>query len=259
MNIIYEKELATALRAAKSAGIILRKTYGKPLNEQVKDSWQDTVTSTDLAADKTIKQIISKAFPKHAIFSEESTTQGSEATWYVDPLDGTTNFVTHIPFFCTAIGLAKSNEPVVGAVFDPLANELFYAAKGKGAFLNGKRIHCSNNKEIKKTLINFCHKNIKQDIEKINSVWTELKLLGRDLRRLGSGNLDIGFVAAGRNDAYFSNSKIFDIAPALIIAREAGCKVTDWSGQEWNIDSENIIITNGKVHDSLLDILRKIN
>lgn len=259
---MYEEELAVAIEAAQAAGKVLKESYGLVHEEREKENWQEIVTEVDREADCEIFTVINEAFPKHTIYSEESTHYNkdySDFVWYIDPLDGTTNYVTQIPFFCTAVGLFKGGEPVIGVVFNPLTNELFVASKDKGAFLNGKKISVSKNSDIKKTLINFCHKNNPKEIERIGKAWSHLKQMGRDLRRLGSGNLDIAFVACGRNDAYFSSSKIFDIAPALIIAKEAGCEITDWSGNEWTQNSDGILITNGtKIHNKLVEVLSKI-
>lgn len=259
--LMYEKELATITTGLKAAGKVIRKYYGRRVAEKDKENWQDIVTKVDIEADRLIIDAIKSKFPEHNIFSEESQHQRTESEfeWFIDPLDGTTNFVMHIPFLAAAVGLLRKGQPVVGAVYNPLTSELFSAIKGKGAFLNGKRIYVSKNSDIKKTLINFCHKNNKQDIDCIAKVWPQLKMLGRDLRRLGSGNLDIAFVACGRNDAYFSSSKIFDIAPSLAIAEEAGCKITDWRGAPWHVNSPNIAITNGtKIHDEIIAILSTI-
>ncbi|MBI4170526.1 MAG: inositol monophosphatase [Candidatus Aenigmarchaeota archaeon] len=258
---MYEYELNIAINAAKAAGKIIQESYGLVLEEKEKENWQELVTQIDLEADCEICTILEEEFPDHTIKSEESMHKSgkSEFTWYIDPLDGTTNYVTQIPFFCTAIGLMKGNEPLVGVVFSPITSEIFTAAKGKGAFLNGKKIHVSKNDDIRKTLINFCHKNNPEEIEKIGKAWVQLKQMGRDLRRLGSGNLDIAFVACGRNDAYLSSSKIFDIAPALVIAKEAGCKITDWKNMPWTAASEGILITNGtRIHDQLIEVLSKL-
>jgi myo-inositol-1(or 4)-monophosphatase len=171
---MYEKELAVAKEAALEAGKVLKECYGK-------ESFQELVTDADMKANEIIINKISSAFPTHSIFSEESAgrKKKSEFEWFIDPLDGTTNFVTQIPFFCTALGLLKKGEPVVGVVYNPIACELFYASLGSGAFMNGKRIFVSKNQDIRKTLINFCHKNKKEDVERIGKAWVELKHMSR--------------------------------------------------------------------------------
>ena len=256
---MYEKEVRAATKAVRSAGVILKKAWQKPQHITIKENWHEVVTEADKKADAIIRKIITSAFPKHSFISEESPPKkGNEFTWYIDPLDGTTNFITHVPFFCSAAGLLKGDTPIIGAVYNPAMNELF-CSNGSNAFLNGKIIHASKNADIRKTLVNYCHKNTPDDVGRIAKVFVTLKLKSRDLRRLGSGNLDICYVACGRNDAYFSSSRIWDIAPALAIARAAGCKITDWSGAKWRIDSPNIVITNGtKIHDDLIAVLSTI-
>jgi myo-inositol-1(or 4)-monophosphatase len=258
---MYEKELHIAVSAVRDAGSVIKQGFGKVNNAAEKESYQELVTQIDREADRRICRSIERFFPGHNILSEESShsKKDSEFSWFVDPLDGTTNFISHVPFFCSAVGLLRRQVPVAGAIYDPILDELFCASLGGGAFLNNEKIRHSENPHIKKTLINFCHKNTKDEIERISREWVSLKLLGRDLRRLGSGNLDIAYVASGRNDAYFSSSKIFDIAPALIIAKEAGCKISNWAGKEWSRESNGIAITNGLVHSDLISILSKMN
>lgn len=257
---MYDEELNVALAAAKEAGNIIKRTYGTALAEQEKENWHEIVTRADKEANSIILSSIQEAFPEHQIFSEESRQKkkDSQHVWYIDPLDGTTNFVTQFPFFCTALGLLHNGKPAVTVIYNPLAEEIFTAAHGKGAVLNEKPIQVSKNDDIKKTLITFCCKNLRSDAERLVPAWPQLKEMGRDLRQPGAGNLEIGYVAVGRNDAYFSSSKIYDIAPSLCLAREAGCKITDWKGGPWKMDS-GILITNGtKIHEDLVNVLSKL-
>lgn len=255
---MYEEELRVATEAVKKAGKILRDGYYSSHRIEIKDGdWREIVTEMDKAADKAIREIIESAFPKHSINSEESAPkEGDVHTWYIDPLDGTTNYATKVPFFDTAIGLVVGRDPVVSVAFNPVMDELFTAAKSSGASLNGKPIRVSDNNDVRNTMINFCHKNRKESVERIVGLFRQLKEDARDLRQLGAGALDICYVAAGRNDIFFNDSKIWDVATSVVIAKEAGARVTDWQGKEWNADSKNVLVTNQHLHEYMLEKLK---
>ncbi len=256
-------KLSVALLAAKKGGLVLSKKYSSILNEKaktkIKYNWHEVVTDADIESNKIIKDTIKSAFPDHSIISEESEPEihKSDYVWYVDPLDGTTNFTMHIPFFCSTIGLTYKNEPILGVVFSPITKELFTAEKGMGAFLNGKPIQVSNNTDIKKTIVNYCHVNVPNQIKVFERLYFKLKTESRDMRRLGSGNLDLCWVACGRNDVYIRTGNIpWDIIPGFVIAKEAGARITDWNDKPWTLKSETLMATNGLLHEKMLDLLR---
>jgi len=255
--------LKTAILAAKEAGKIIRANHGKVRELKIKGgNWHEIVTNVDLEANKKILDIIQFRFPEHGIVSEESEPKktGSEYCWYIDPLDGTTNYMLNLFFTSVCIGLAKGTEPILGVVYNPLTEELFVGQKGKGATLNGKPIKPSENSSLKKTVVNYCHPNTPEEIRKIEKLFFELKTKSRDLRRLGSAGLDLSYVACGRNDVNFhTNTTLtpWDFVAGVAIAREAGALVTDWEGRPWTLHSRNLLATNRKLHQQMLDILWK--
>ncbi len=253
--------LEVAVSAAKEAGQVLLTYYGRAMEIRTKGgNWQELVTYADLAANKAIVSILRKNFPDHTIFSEEGDHKGGVGyTWYVDPLDGTTNYVTHFPFWCTAIGLVKDGQPILGVVYSPLTGEMFTARVGYGAKLNGKRIYVSKNSDLKKTIINYCHPNRPEEIRKIARLYLKLKIQSRDLRRFGSAGLDFCYLAAGRYDVLIhTNTQLtpWDFVAGYVIAKEAGAKITDWMGKPWTMESENLLATNGLLHKRMLRFLR---
>ncbi|MEM5798051.1 MAG: inositol monophosphatase family protein [Candidatus Aenigmatarchaeota archaeon] len=249
-------------QALREAGKIIIKNFHKNLKIKTKRNWQELVTNIDLKANDIIISHIRKNFPDHGIVSEESDKKGGvRYTWFIDPLDGTTNYVTGIPFFCTSLALLDGKKPILGMVYNPITDEMFCGITGKGAWLNGKKIKVSENKDIKATLINYCHTNRARDVRVISKIFYQMKMAGRDFRRLGSAGLDICWVACGRNDVWFhtSTERLWDILPGYVIAKEAGAKITDWQGKEWLFDkSKNILITNGRLHGKMLKMLCKL-
>ncbi|MBI4162690.1 MAG: inositol monophosphatase [Candidatus Aenigmarchaeota archaeon] len=248
-----------ALEAIEAAGRILIENYGR-IQVKEKENWHELVTKTDIDANMYILDILKKNFPDHSIVTEEApkVEKHSEYTWYVDPLDGTTNYTLQIPFVCSAIGLAKNNMPILGVVFNPLTSEIFTGEKGKGAFLNNKPIHVSDNSDIKKTLVNYCHVSKQKDVSLMTKLYPVFKSESRDFRRLASGNLDFCWIACGRNDVYFRTSPIlWDVIPGLVIATEAGAKTTDWNNKEWTFESDTLLTTNGKLHYKVMGMIKE--
>jgi len=249
--------LHTAIKAAKAAGAIIRKNFDRAPTVSIKKDGT-FLTTTDLAAEKEILAIIKKAFPHHQIRSEEAGTVGKTAdyVWLVDPLDGTTNFSIHHAFFNTAIALLCKNEPVVAAVYDPIAGELFYAERGKGAFLNKKQIHVSAEKDARKGVLSFCHGTSDEAVERSCRVSTAFKKhLTWNVRQLGAADLDMCYVAAGRVLCYCSTGpalQAYDIYPGMLIAQEAGAVVSDSAGNPFTSKSADILVAAPGVQGELL-------
>lgn len=255
--------LETAIRAAREAGKVLKENHGKVKELKVKGgNWHEVVTNVDLESNKRILETIKSRFPEHNIVSEESKQQRTDSPycWYIDPLDGTTNYTLNLHFTSVCIGLAKGGEILLGVVYNPMTEELFVGEKGKGATLNGSPIKPSENSDLKATVANYCHPNTPEETRKIEKLFFELKTRCRDLRRLGSAGLDLAYVACGRNDVNFhTNTTLapWDFVAGVAIAREAGAAVTDWENTPWTLESKNLLATNGKVHKEMLDILRR--
>lgn len=255
--------LETAKKAALEAGKIIKENYGNvTVLKEKGGNWHEVVTKADLEAEEAVKRIIKEKFPGHNIISEETANPktDSEYTWFIDPIDGTTNYVTQLNFSCVGIGLVKDGEVILGVVYNPIVDEMFWAEKGRGAFLNGNRIHVSDNDDLKRTVVNYCHQNNEEETRVIEKLFFRIKMGSRDFRRFGAAGLDLSYVACGRNDVFFhTNTRptLWDFVPASIIAREAGARLTDWEGNEWGLESRNMLCTNGRLHDRMKEILKE--
>lgn len=259
------KELSIAVKAAKAAGKILANKFGS-VNSINYKKVKDIVTEADIEAENKIISIIKKSFPSHSILAEESgrIKQKSDFLWVIDPLDGTVNFARGIPLFGVSIALQYKEEIILGAIFVPKAKELFFAEKGKGAYLNGKKIRVSNVIDMSRAMYYFNDFNV--GIEKENDFLNEQKLKltqkfsGKVLRFrcLGSAVIELASLACGRIDAYsMIKFGYWDIAAGKIIIEEAGGKMTDFNGKPVNIDCKNILASNGKLHNAILQYLKE--
>lgn len=251
-----------AVRTAKEAGKILKENFGHVKKIEAKDgNWRDLVTDVDIKANEIIMRILKDNFPDHNIHSEESDPleKNSDYTWHVDPLDGTTNYTLAIPYSATCIGLMFKNKPILGVVYNPMTNEMFIGEDGKGATLNGEKIKVSDNDDLRRTMVTFCHNYSTESGKIMGKFFDYFKENAKDYRKLGSGNLEICWVACGRNDVYFRPDVIIhDIVPAYVVAKEAGARMTDWEGNPWTTESKNLIVTNGtKIHQEVIDAIKK--
>ena len=259
-----ERIRATAEKAVREAGANARDNFFRQHTIEMKTP-RDVVTEVDVQNEKAIIAAIRNEFPGHAIVGEESGTlttrerEGKEYTWFVDPLDGTTNYSVQNPFFDISVGIARDGEPVMAFVYAPMIDEMFFAEKGKGAFLNGKRIRVSGEGDIGKSLLVYCHNNNEQDIARAVKAFSLLKPKAKDFSRMRAGALELAFVGAGRLGAYLSTgTHSWDVAAGSLIVREAGGRVTDFSGNDWSLGSRDILASNGAVHEKLVEILREI-
>lgn len=215
---------------------------------------RDLVSQADLAAQEAIRDCILKSFPDHDFLSEEDAAdrkakglpqidqRRSEYRWVVDPLDGTTNYIHHMPGYAVSIALQKGNEIVLGVVYDPLSKETFVAERGKGATLNGRPLKTSGCTALDKALVAVSFSaHVPRDSPEIRR-FVEVLLATQSVRRLGSAALNLCYVAAGRLDAYFATSvAIWDIAAGLLIAEEAGGKYSALDGSEVVLERPELI------------------
>lgn len=244
---------------ARGAGAILRDGYNKEHQVSYKGVI-DLVTEIDHASESFLIKEIQSRFPDSHIVAEESgETQGSnEGIWYIDPLDGTVNYAHHIPLFCVSIAFAYDGSVKLGAVYDPLRDEMFTAERGKGAFLNGKPIHASATTELQKSLLVTGFPYDTWNTEKDNfKNFEKLAKTTQGVRRLGSAALDGCYVAAGRFDGFWELTlKPWDIAAAGLIAEEAGARVTATDGKPDYISSpQSILAAALGVYEKLLEQL----
>ena len=253
-----DKYLMASEEAARKAGRLLKENINKS-NEIYYKGAVDLVTPFDTKAQRTIFDHLSSFFPDHDYLAEEGLSQnkGAEMRWIIDPLDGTTNYAHHYPVFTISIALERKSDIVLGLVYDPMREEMFSALKGKGAFLNGKKISVSDIDELDKSLlatgfpydVRISHKN---NILHFNN----FIIRAQGIRRCGSAAMDLCYVACGRYDGFWElKLKPWDTAAGVLIVREAGGQVSDFRGGEFSISGSEILATNGSIHQQMADIL----
>lgn len=250
----------TAIKAAKLAGKVMIDNYGKIGKVSFKGNKKHLLTEVDLKSEKIIISVIKKKFPKHNIIGEESGVENndSEHTWIIDPIDGTTNYSQGIPFFCVSIGLAKNDEVILGVIYDPLRNEMFFAEKGKGAFLNNKKIRASNKENVSDAILIFGTPSASKVSVRALHQTAQLFPYVRGIRNTGSAALNLCSVACGRLDIYVTKFiNLWDVAAGYLIVKEAGGRVTDLKGKPWVINKKQILATNKKLHNKFLKLLNK--
>ena len=224
----YNQYLTKAMEWAKDAGeVTLRYFRSHDLKSVTKQNYFDVVTEADKASERLIIDSIRREFPTHSILSEESgsdTVADSEWLWVIDPLDGTTNFNQGLPVYSISIALQHNGETVVGVVYAPYLGEMFHAAKGEGAFLNGKKLHCSENDRLS-TMVTATGMPYDRDRHPDNNLdnIARVSMQVRGIRRMGSAAIDLAYTAAGYFDAYWElNLNLWDIAAGALLVREAG-------------------------------------
>jgi len=222
----------------------------------------DFATKADVGAEKIILGLIAKKFPSHRILSEEAGWSGppkSDYLWLVDPLDGTTNFAVKNPLFNVSLALTYLGEVILGVVYAPYLKELYLAERGRGAFLNDRKMKVTGRSKISDSFITFCHSHDDANIKKIIKLFGYFKPRALSFRQLGAGELELGLVAAGRTDAFLlPGANLWDVAAGVLFVREAGGMATDFSGRPWNLTSKDLLASNGKIHKELLGTIRKV-
>jgi myo-inositol-1(or 4)-monophosphatase len=258
--------LEVAVEAAREAGEILVAEHSRPQTISYKGD-VDIVTETDKKSEAAIVSRLRTHFPKHAIVAEEggggteaqNAAQSSRYCWYVDPLDGTTNFAHGYPCFAVSIALLEDGEPLVAAILNPILNELFTATRGEGSFLNQKKIHVSQIQTISKSLLATGFPSQKRASNPNIHYYWEFTLRSHGVRRAGSAALDLCSVACGRFDAFWEfGLKSWDSAAGILIVREAGGIVTDFSGQPYHVGDRELIASNGLIHDEMRKIVADV-
>jgi myo-inositol-1(or 4)-monophosphatase len=257
---VTKSYLDAAVEIAQEAGKILRQEFDRPPNIAYKGD-ADLVTQADKRSERAIVERLTQYFPDHAIAAEEGSGHegASEFRWHVDPLDGTTNFAHGYPCFCVSIALARRDTLLAGVVFNPIYNELFTAAHGEGAMLNGKPIRVSKIETLATSLLctGFpAHKRIASP--NIHYYW-DFTLRSHGVRRDGSAALDLASVAAGRFEAFWEfGLNRWDVAAGMLLVEEAGGKVTDFSGERYHLGAPMILATNGLIHAETLAVAQEI-
>ncbi len=248
------------IQLAKKAGEKISKKFNKDRIIKVKGKSQ-ILTQADLIADKIIIKALKKRFPSHAILSEESgySKKQKEYLWVIDPLDGTTNFFIGSPLFAVSIALFKNTQPILAAAYAPQMKEMYFAQVNQGAYLNGKKIRVSKTSSLSQSFLTYCHGSVKKDIQRAVKIYNKIKFNSLDSRQFGSAALELGFVAAGRTDGIIiPGANSWDVGAGVLLVKEAGGKVTDFSGKEWNLKSKDMVASNGKIHQQLINFLKKM-
>jgi myo-inositol-1(or 4)-monophosphatase len=243
---------------ARQAGALLRGFYAKGVETEYKGD-VDLVTEADRASERMIRERLAGAFPTHGIYGEEGTRDQmeSEFRWYVDPLDGTTNFAHGFPVFCVVLGLERraaglakdaDGEMVAGVIYDPLRDEMFVAERGKGAWLNGRQIHVSKTKELQEALTATGFPSQKRHVSPNIHFYQEFTLRSHGVRRAGSAALDLAYVACGRLDGFWEfHLNPWDTSAGYLLVEEAGGTVTHFDGGKFTLDSREVLATNGLI------------
>ena len=243
---------------AKNAGRILKKGFSARKSTTHKGVI-NLVTQFDLASEKLIVGEIKKKFPEHDLLAEEgsSVERKRPFRWVIDPLDGTTNFAHGFPIFCVSIALQYNGATVLGVIYDPLRDEIFFAEHKRGATLNGSKISVTKEKDLTKALCvtGFpydMHTSARDNLANFRRV---IKI-SRDVRRIGSAALDLCYVACGRFDVFWELKLLpWDVAAGALIAHEAGASVSDFSGGEFLITGKEILVTNGRLHKEMIKLV----
>jgi len=218
---------------------------------------KEVATKYDKILDRFIIKEIEKFFPRDSILTEESgyVRKNKEDLWVVDSLDGSSNFANQNPLFSISIAYFKNKIQILAAVFAPALNEFYFAKKGKGAFLNGKRIFVSKVKNLSESYIVYCEGGEKKR-ERVAKILSKIFPKVKDIRKIGSAGIESCWVAAGRVDAFFTTQiEIWDVAAGILIVKEAGGKVTDFFGKKWKLKKQDLLFTNKFLHQKILPFL----
>lgn len=254
--------LDATIKAAREAGRIQLNYFGKK-KQIISKGGIDIVTNADIECENQVVSFLKEKFPEHGFVLEEgkdikeSDNDKDKYVWYIDPIDGTTNYAHNVPHFCVSIALEKNTELVVGVVFDPIKNELFYAEKGKGAFLNEKEINVSGVLELDKSIVATGFPYERKD-NTINNSREFCRVMPNvaGIRRFGSAALDLCYVATGRFDGYWELTlKPWDYLAGKLIIEEAGGKVTDLFGKKLKYQEKRVLASNGRIHNKLVALL----
>jgi len=241
-------------------GEIQRRHLGQPSQVEYKGA-VDLVTQVDRLCEEVIIGRISDRFPHHNIVAEEreDLQTGSAFQWYVDPLDGTTNYVHRYPCFSVSIGLEVRGEIVLGVVYDPTRDEIFCGIKGGGAFLNDRKIGVSKTKDLDHSLLatGFPY-DIRESQENNIAFFTSFALASQGVRRDGSAALDLCYVAVGRFDGFWEMKlRPWDLAAGILMVKEAGGRVSDFRDGHFQIGSGEVLATNGLIHGQMVSVLNR--
>jgi myo-inositol-1(or 4)-monophosphatase len=254
---------------AREAGALLRDFYRRGVATEYKGD-VDLVTEADRTSEKLIVERLHEVFPEHGVYGEEGTRSNidREYRWYIDPLDGTTNFAHGFPFFCVSMGLERrtpslgpteDGEMVAGVVYDPLRDELFTTEKGKGAYLNGATIHVSRTPELAEALLATGFPSRKRHDNPNIHFYQEFTLRSHGVRRAGAAALDLAYTSCGRLDGFWEfNLNPWDTSAGALLVAEAGGSITTFDGSPFRLDSKEVLATNGLLREELVALFKEM-
>lgn len=221
---------------------------------------KEIVTKIDKETEVKIIKVIKKEYPDHAFLGEEfgMSKNKSDYLWIIDPIDGTTNFSIKNPLWAISIGLSYKGDIIAGIIYAPFLKDVFWAEKGKGAYLNNKSIKISSPKDNNKLIHTFCHGQRKRDINFAINYYKQQKQKAFDCRQLGSASIELAYVASGRVDSMvIPGIKAWDVAAGALIIREAGGGVYNFKGDNWNLKDKDIIACHPKLKDMVLKTVKR--
>lgn len=259
-NASLQRYARIASRAAREAGALLAASAGRPSSVTTKRSAKDLVTEVDRASERLIHRILHHAFPAFGFLGEEhgQRREASSHRWIVDPLDGTINFVHGTPFFGVSIGLEHQGAIVAGVIYDPMRQQLFTATRGRGAFLNGRRLRVSRHRSLGDSLLSTGFSSKFRTHPQPYLRWFQiLEARSHAVRRLGSTALCLAYVAAGWLDGFYERDLWpWDLAAGLLLVEEAGGRVSDFKGKPVTLTEGRVVASNGRIHEAMLQALR---
>lgn len=255
-----ENYLNTAVEIAREAGGLLTELFKQPKEIFYKRP-SDLVTEADRRSEALIIERLKSHFPSHAVVAEEGGGQktSSDYCWFVDPLDGTTNFAHGFPVFCVTLGLAYRKEVVAGVVYDPMRDELFTAERGAGAYLNGRRITVSKTADLSSALLATGFPPFASNHDLNVQFYFRFTQLSHGIRRAGSAALDLCSVACGRFDGFWElKLNPWDKAAGSLLVTEAGGRVSGLAGEAFNLFGDEIFASNGLVHNPMRRVFAEV-
>ncbi|MGH9661525.1 MAG: inositol monophosphatase family protein [Bryobacteraceae bacterium] len=252
--------LETAIDIAREAGALLAHFFERRVGFELKGE-HDLVTEADRASERLVVERLRSHFPAHGILAEEGGghSSASDYRWYVDPLDGTTNFAHGFPMFNVTLALERSGELVCGVIFDPVRQELFTVERGGGAFLNHRRIRVSPVRRLEDSLVATGFPSRRRHLNINVHFYYQMSMVTHGVRRAGSAALDLAYVACGRLDAFWEFSlNPWDMAAGSLLVEEAGGRCSDMHGAAHSPHGPHLVATNGAIHAQTLDLFAEV-
>ncbi len=252
--------LDIAAEIARESGALLAKYFERRVAFELKGE-HDLVTEADRASEQLVIERLRSHFPAHSIVAEEGGghSGSSEFCWYVDPLDGTTNFAHGFPTYNVTMALEQAGELIAGVVFDPMRNELFASERGSGAYLNNRRIRVSKVARVQDSLVATGFPSRKRHLNVNVHFYYQLAMLTHGVRRAGSAALDLAYVGCGRLDGFWEfGLNPWDMAAGLLLVTEAGGKCSDMQGGPVNLRGPQVLVDNGAIHEEMLRVFAEV-